>query len=67
MMSDESPERQDLIFTADDYIALGNQQSQTSNDPDPKIAPVYNCRSLLKNVHIQDISVALALDPQVVN
>jgi hypothetical protein len=32
MMSDESPERQDLIFTADDHIALGNQQSQTSND-----------------------------------
>jgi hypothetical protein len=94
MMSDKLPEQHDLIIASDDYIALGNQQSQTSNDRcaladydrrggaqasgdylsarlanalDPKIALVYNCRGLLKNVHIQDISVALALDPQVVN
>jgi hypothetical protein len=32
MMSDKLPEQHDLIIASDDYIALGNQQCQASND-----------------------------------
>jgi tetratricopeptide (TPR) repeat protein len=71
MMSDKLPEQHDLIIASDDYIALGNRQSQIGNERGalaaydravclaPGYARAYNYRGSFMYASLRDIQGAL--------